>query len=212
MLLSKNVRVRLIEPVCPPDHVWPLLVNDARLYHVQGTLNTAAFILQAADALALARMIFDEHMSAEATLSRIEEQVLTRLVESLVGTLTPVCGEATHIYARDAAPHLRTFFEVLVEEPHPLRVGVGLARDAIDDAAPLIRPEQLLDVKVSLTAEIAEASIGACEMLYLRPGMIVPLGMPREGLDRLKCGDRVLALGTCGVRGDSRAFAVAKLA
>ena len=213
MLVGKPVRVRLMEPVCPESQVWNKLKYRARLFQMRGTVNTAAFVLQSADALTLARLVFGENSDGEERLSRIEEDVLARLLHALSPTLSPVCGRMTEILGLHAAAiDLLTFFEVLIEEPALLRLGIGLARDVTMDAAPLIRPEELLDVPVVLNAEVAAPEMDAVKLMGMRPGAVLPLFVPIEGSDRLMLGERIVALGTCGARGSSRAFAVTKRA
>ncbi|MBV9971909.1 MAG: FliM/FliN family flagellar motor switch protein [Candidatus Eremiobacteraeota bacterium] len=212
MALSKEVRVRLIEPACPEHHVWRLIKEDAHVYAVHGTLNTAAFVLRAPDAITLARMIFGESSPAGATLSPVEERVVARLIASLTETLTPLCGKTIRSYRGDPALDVRTFVEIVVEEPAQMQLGIALQHDAVVEAAPLVRPEHLLDLKLSLSAEVAGCPIDASRILRLQPGAVILFGPPKEGLDRLKCSGHVVALGTCGVRGDRRAFSVAQRA
>ncbi|MBV8727582.1 MAG: FliM/FliN family flagellar motor switch protein [Candidatus Eremiobacteraeota bacterium] len=213
MTVRKRVRVRLMEPTCPEPSVWTILTRGARLFEVRGTLNTAAFVLQKADALVLARMPFDEVTSGEEELSRLEEDVLARLLQSLASTLSPVCGDTTVITGlRDPVIDLVTFFEILVEEPAALRLGVGLTRDTIDSPAPLIRAEQLLDISVGLNAESASSAIDAATLSSLRPGTLLSFGVPVEGRDSLMLDGKPLAFGSCGQQGDRRAFSVTKRA
>ncbi len=212
MLVAKAVRVRLMEPVCPDPDLWPVLVNDARLYQVRGTLNTATFVLGSTDAIGLTRMLFGASEQTEDRLSRIEEHVLGRMIEALAATLAPVCGKTVEIAAPGRElPGWLTFLDVLIEEPVSLRLGIALTRDTFEAPAPLFRAEHLLDVRLHLTAQTRETEIDSSRLMRLEAGAVVPLGAQREGCDRLKMGDRTVAVGTCGAHGDSRAFSVSKL-
>jgi len=131
MLIGQPVRVHLLEPLVPDPAAWAIVTSGARLYQVRGTLNDAAFILRRTDALTLVRTVFGEGGGADTQeLSPIEEEVLRRLLRSLAATLTPVCGNAQEsVGLRSAAATFLTFFEVFVEEPATLRLGIALARE-----------------------------------------------------------------------------------
>ena len=209
MLVARAVSVRLLEPVSPEPQVWQILTTGARLYHVDGALNDAVFVLQTADALALAQTVFNDKAQGREHLSRIEEEVLMRLIRSLAGTLSPICGKTMGVKRLDdRMPDLITFFEILIEEPVPLRLGIAFARDTTAKPGPLIEPRRLLGVKLPLSACIEAEGITARDLLQLQPGSFVRLATGCEAKERLRLEGRTIAFGTCGVRGDKRAFSV----
>jgi len=211
VLIGKPVRVRLMEPLIPDPRAWAIIASQARLYEVRGALNNAAFILRGTDALALVHAIFGEGDGGAAqTLSPIEEEVLRRLLRSLAATLTPVCGSMQEVLgARNAAPSFLTFFEVLIEEPAAVRLGIAVARETLPDPGPTLRPEDLLDVELEATAEFASATLDAVRLFSLLPNGVVRLHTRLDAPSRLKIGGTAIALGQCGTRGERRAFSVA---
>src|SRR5581483_8029409 len=86
-LLLVPVEVRLFEAVIPSIEAWEAILQDALLFHVQGSLNEAAIVLRPRDACTLACAAFGEQMDAERALSPIEHEVIQRLLRSLAGTL-----------------------------------------------------------------------------------------------------------------------------
>jgi len=211
VLVAKPVRLRLMEPVCPEQAAWSALTRRAQLYEVRGALNTATFVLQIADAVALARLVFNESSAGDGRLSRIEEEVVGRVLRGLAAALGPLCGQTVEVVRLHDEPlEMLTFFEVLIEEPARLRLGLGLKRDAITERGPTLAPEALLEVKVRLIAQLATVRVDAKQLLALRPGSTIRLDGSEGAPHRLVLDGSTIAFGTCGARGERRAFAVGK--
>lgn len=208
-LLAVPVTLRLLEPAIPDARAWSEITAHAHLYRVRGTIADAAFVLRPRDALALAAAAFGEPILEKRALSPVEGEVLLRAVRALSGSLTAVCGrESSPVEPILDISGYVTYFELLVERPAPMRIGIALSRDPIAKASGALCIEHLLDVEIELSAQFASGAISAAAFLDLRQGMLVPMmtkiGMP--GL--LKAGGTVLARGECGTLSERNALIV----
>ena len=198
-VLCAPVSLRLLEPLVPDRAGWDAICGGALLFRSRGSAAEAAFVLRPADASALAFAAFGEPAAEPRALSPVENEVLLRAVRTLCGALAPVCGA-------DLAPLERildisgyaTYFELLIERPVPVRLGVALSRDPACLQGATLRLADLLDVEIELTAEFAGGYLPAAAFLDLRVGADVPM-MTRIGeAGLLKVDGLVLARGECG--------------
>lgn len=208
-LLASPVALRLLEPVIPNPQAWATITSDALLFGVRGPLCDAAFVLRRQDALALACAAFGEDPGPVRMLSPVENEVIARALRSIAGSLVPVCGRELSPVERilDIRDHL-TYFELLVEQPVPLRLGVALSRDPLVRTGAGLRIEDLLDVEVEVTVEFASGTMAAGEFLDLRQGTNVPMNTKTGGPGLLKLAGFVLARGECGALGERHAMIV----
>jgi flagellar motor switch/type III secretory pathway protein FliN len=134
---------------------------------------------------------------------------VVRALRGIAGSLAPVCG-------RDVSPLERildirgytTYFELLVERPMAMRIGVALLRDPVARGASTLPLELLGGVELEVSAEFACGTLSAAAFLDLRPGSIVPMKTRVGEPGLLKIGGAVLACGECGALGDRNAFIV----
>lgn len=199
-VLCAPVTLRLLEPLVPDRAGWDAICGGALLFRTRGSAAEAAFVLRPADASALAFAAFGEPPVEPRALSPVENEVLLRAVRMLCPALAPVCGPGLSPLERilDISGYA-TYFELLVERPVPVRLGVALSRDppCLQGAATL-RLADLLDVEIELTAELAGGYLPAAAFLDLRVGADVPM-MTRIGeAGLLKVDGLVLARGECG--------------
>lgn len=202
-LLAVPAELRLLEPRLPSPQAWAAIARDAQMVRVTGPLANAALVLRSPDAVALAAAGFGEERRGSQALSGIESEVIARLLRSLTGALSAVCGREL------SAPEpildisgYATYFELLVERPVRARIGVALSREpAAQAACATLRLEDLLDVEVDLRAEFARGFISAPTLLGLGPGSNVPMMTSVGGFGVLKADGMVLARGECGAIG-----------
>ena len=209
-LLRQPVTVRLLEPVVPDADAWALITCNALLYRVRGPLNDAMLILRPSDALALTGAVFGERSQELRPLSAIEEQVLARAVRSLASMLAPVCGAAETLVAErcDERAGLLSYFELLVDGPVAVRIGVALSRDPAQAVRSALRIEDLAEVEIELTAEFAAGEIEAGNLLLLQPNATLRMDTKVGAPAALKVAGRTLARGECGALGEHSAFVV----
>lgn len=208
-LLATASSVRLLEPVIPCEQAWAAIGADAQLYGMRGPLGDAALILRTRDALALAAAAFGEPPGDGRELSALERDVVSRALAALGACLSSVCG-------RDAAPFERvpdvrryvTYFEVLVERPVQLRLGVALSRDPVVRGSGRLGLDDLMDVEIELAVEFARGAIDAAEFLDVHSGVNVPLQTRIGEPALLTASGRILAQGECGTLGERNVLIV----
>jgi flagellar motor switch/type III secretory pathway protein FliN len=206
-LLATPVSLRLLEPVIPSPQAWKAICAGAQLFSVRGSACDAAFVLRPADATALAAAAFGEEAGGARSLSAVEQEVLLRALRGIAGSLAAVCG-------RDVTPLERildirgytTYFELLVEQPAALRIGVALSRDPAVRAGTTLRIEDLGRVEIEVSAQFAAGTLSAAAFLGLRPGTVVPMNTRVGEPGLLKAGGAVIARGECGARGERHAI------
>lgn len=197
------IALRLIAPVIPDRRAWQTLASQAHVYAVRGSVSEAAFVVRPDDALALAAGLFQEEGGhAGRSLSRLESEVLERALRRLAGALTPVCGtEPSRLERILDIRGFTTYFELLVSDPVRARIGVALSREPQANPIAQLRIEDLADVEIELTVELARGSIPAAHFLALGPASEVPMMTKMADPGLLKLGSAVLARGQCGVAG-----------
>ncbi len=204
-LFGTPASMRICEPIIPPAHTWPVIMRNAMLYRVRGSITDAALVLRATDAIAIASTIFGESPGAASTareLSRIERDVIDRTASAIAANLGAVCGAREGHSAERVGTigGFVTYFELLLEEPVTASIGIALSRDPAPE--PLVRLElgHLAGVGVVVCASLEIGSVQAGAIARLAPGSV--LSVQRSELSRcaLTASGRPLALGHCGVR------------
>lgn len=212
-LLGTPVTMRLCEPSIPSPDAWHLLVRNARLYRVRGTVSDAAIVLRAADATALSTALFGEsHCAGEAerALSPIECDVLDRMVNAIAANLAAVCGnrEGHQVERVGEIGGFVTYFELLIEEPATARIGIALSRDPSSDARGSLEVAHLARVEVTVLACAEIGSAQAAAVARLPVGAVIPMTAGAFTRCALTAHGRRLARGTCGVLNGNYAFCV----
>ena len=206
-VLASAVSVRLLEPVIPSPQAWAAICEGAQIFGVRGPVADAAFVLRPRDALALATAAFGEIPGDARALSPLENEVVSRALHAVAGSLAPVCGR--ELSAPERIVDIRgyvTYFEMLVERPVALRVGVALSRDPMPRSTGTLRIDELLDVQIELAVEFAHGSLSAAAFLDLGPGSNVPMQTRVGEPALLKLAGAVLARGECGALGERNAM------
>lgn len=101
-----------------------------------------------------------------------------------------------------------TYFEVLVERPASLRIGIALSRDPPSGTAGALRLEDLLDIPVEARVQFARGSIEAGALLDLGIGTIVPMMTRVHESGLLLLDETAVASGDCGANGQRAAMIV----
>ena len=208
-LLATPVNLRLFQPVIPDAAAWAAIAREAKLYRVRGSMTDAVFVLRPADALALAAAAFGEAVPQMRALSPLENEVVSRAMRSLSGSVAAVCGrEAAAVEPiLDIAGYV-TYFELVMERPVAARLGVALSRDPVSRGSGTLRIEDLQDVEIELSAEFAAGQVPAAAFLDLRPGRLVPMMTKIGTPGLLKAGGIVFANGECGTLKERNALIV----
>lgn len=211
-LLGAAVTLRLLEPTIPTPHGWRAILQSARCYRIRGTVADAAVVLRGDDAIAFATALFGESRAnaARRALSRIECDVLDRMVNALAANLTAVCGaRAGHSAERVAEiGDFITYFELLLEEPLVARVGIALSREPSVENGSCVGIAQLGGVSMSAQSSLDLGTAEAASIAGLEIGRVVRFEAGSLARCRLTLYGRTLASGTCGVRNGRYSLAV----
>ena len=210
-LFDGETTLTLCEPAIPPPHAWTAIARDARCFRVRGPLADAAFVLRPRDAVALATAAFGVTEAEERPLSTIERGVLERAVHALAGALTPACGVRGGPAALEPVAELAgftTYFELHVERPARMCLGIALSREPKAVPGPSLRIEDLMEVDVELRVGLSAGHVPAEQIAGLQLGAIVPITHEKALVGSLALAGTVLARGECGVRSGRYALAV----
>ncbi len=209
-VLGAPVSLRLFEPVLPDADGWAAIASDAKVWRLQGSVADAALVLRPLDAVALVGAVFAEAPDARRTISPIEERVVKRALRALGGTLAPVCGSA-NAGSLCTPTNLRgftTYFELLIEAPASLRIGIALSRDPENGVAPSFRTGQLAAINIDLRVQVGCGTFHAARLLQLRCGDTIELQTRIDGPSLLYAQKQVVARGECGVLRGRRVLAL----
>ena len=200
-LLSTAVELRVFAPVVPARDAWRRLYDGARLYRVRGTLGEAALVIGTDDALALAAIAFGEAPGRGRPASPIEREVVTRIVRALAGTLGALTGTCDGPPAEmpSEAAAFTTFFELALERPVPLRLGIATREPAPVPAGGL-RPADLAEVDLDLSVRLAPGCLAPIALRNLRPGACLPITTLAGETAELCARGRTIARGVGGAR------------
>lgn len=209
-LVAEPVAVRLLEPRIPAFETWTALLRDALLFGVSGPALDSAIVLRPRDALALAGLAFGETLAADRPLSSIERTVVTRAAQALAPALAAVCGfrETPRAEPLTGIAGFATYFEVLIERPASVRIGIALSRDPPSGTGGTLRIEDLLDVELEVRARFARGSIDAGTLLGLGIGSLVPMMTTVHEFGLLVVDETAVAAGDCGAIGQRAAMIV----
>jgi hypothetical protein len=205
-LCGTSVDLRLWPPAIPKPNAWPTLLQGAQLSTIRGSVCNAAIVLRPSDARSLAALLFGERTSCDTKsrgLSKLEAEITRRAVTHLMTALAPVCGDCKLETGEQAAAFV-TYFEMHLLEPIELCMGVALSREPAPTATRAIRPEHLKAAHVDVVVSIPLETRTGLEIAMLRPGETI---LAAEETAAVLCvGGRVVARGTCGVKGRRYAF------
>jgi flagellar motor switch protein FliM len=203
-ILSSPVEMRVSEPSIPALPAWPVIVKDAVLYRVRGSIADAAIVLRAADALSLVAALFGEGLPVdrERELSPIECDVLDRTVNAIAAHLVSVCGtrESRCVERVGAIEGYATYFELLIEEPVAARIGIALSRDPSSEPRGCVEVSHLAAVALTACVTFDLGVILSGAIAGLRPGSILTLRSQDLQRCSLHAHGRSVARGACGVR------------
>jgi len=100
------------------------------------------------------------------------------------------------------------YFEVLVEGAVTACIGIAVAREAPAVSAERLTLEDLLDVEVCASAEVASAPISVEHVLHFSPGQHVAFPTPLHGRAQLLVDGQIFSIGEGGLMGTQRAYHV----
>jgi hypothetical protein len=211
-LFGETVTLKLYEPIIPHAAAWSAIVRDAIVYRMRGARVDAAVIVRPEDAAGLAAAAFGEREVRTTALSALERTVLERIARAIAAQCGPICGTAGEL-AVDMQPDMRssrTFFELQVERPLRVRIGIALSRDPLPESQPGLGIDDLLELNVQLSVRVDVGRHRAAQIAALEPGSILPIPEGALRGTALLAG-RPVAVGECGVHGQHFALAIDRI-
>lgn len=210
-VFGTETHVKLLEPRIPSPQAWVAIARDARCFRLRGNACDAAIVLARRDIASLARAAFGEFDANDAPLSTVEASVFDRALASLAGAFAPACGfrgDPPAFEELQALHGFATYFDLVVERPVRLRLGVALSREPAPPVAGTLSPSQLLDVDLELTATLDACVLPARALTALHPGQFVPITDGTVLRGTLSLAGVPIARGECGVRSGRYAVAL----
>lgn len=195
-----EIDLRLWPPAIPQAQAWDVILHEASVYVVRGTLCDAAIVLRAKDAHALAALLFGEQStwSADGVLSPLETEITRRAVSALSSALSAVCGETALARSAGGIDAL-TYFELHVLEPVACCLGVALSREPQASTGARIDAACIGRAGVTLSVEMPLLDVLAARVAALQPGDVLPAATRAASL----CANGTrFARADCGVIGE----------
>lgn len=210
-LFAAPVELHVFEPSIPRLCAWPMLLRDALLYRIRGSVADAVVVLRPDDAAALAAALFGEPSSrANRPLSPFERDVLDRTIGMLAAHLGSVCGTRESLGAErvDRIERLATYFELSLLEPVVARIGIALTRDPSPQPQTRIEAAHLAEIPIATCVRFALGPVWGRAIAALAAGATLPVSPDELHRCTLVAFGRALARGTCGFAGGRRALRV----
>jgi flagellar motor switch/type III secretory pathway protein FliN len=213
-LLGERCELAIGEPAAIDRRSWEMLSRDAHCFLTSGRQTDTVLVLPPAAARTLVLRAFGEGepLAAPVALSTLELHAVERIAARCASAFDPLCAERRGVSQRvcaTAVPACVAYFDVRIVSPVAVEFGIGIVRDLPDPGPSGTFPASALaDVPVEVRAEFASGSLDVAALLTLRPGDVIALQTQVGSVAALKVGDRSLARGRVGVRGDRYSFEV----
>jgi flagellar motor switch/type III secretory pathway protein FliN len=205
-LFGERCELTIGEPAAIGPGAWETLSREAHCFLTCGRQTDIVLVVPNGHARTLVLRAFGEGEPLGAsTLSALELQAVERIAARCAAAFDPLCAERRGTSQRvdaGAVPACVAYFDVRVQVPVALEIGIGIVRE-LPDPGPTgtFSAAHLAHVPVELRAEFATGTIDVAALLRLAPGDVVRLESQVDGAARLKIGDRPFASGTAGVTG-----------
>jgi len=211
-LLGRDVDTEVVGPALPTADARRTLFEGALVYRVRGRNGDAFVALRSLDARRLAAAAFREDGPVEGfLLSSIERATIERILSALPPLCAPLCGPVRTVTPEQpdrAVADVRTYFEVRTLGAIRVALAFALAVDPAESVVATLALEDLREIEVDCSVEIACGSVGIASLAALTEGSVVPLNAPLDALGTLRACGVAIVRGTCGERNNRAAFVV----
>jgi hypothetical protein len=216
-LLGTRCELVLGEPAAIAADAWSALAHDAFLFLTRGRQTDIVLVLPRRDARRLVLRAFGEGDALpDEACSALELHAIERIAARCAATFDPLCAErtaASRAVAVHEIPRCVAYFDVRVQVPVCLEIGIGIVRDLPDaGAAGRVPLSALGEVTLRADAVFGNGTVSYAQAMALRPGLLLPLNVPLDAPARLRIAGRTLAYGACGARDGRTALRIAALA
>ena len=210
ILFGRSVTVRATEPTVVSARAAPVLYEDAIVMEVVGQDAVLHLLLRSKDARRIVAAAFHEQDVA-LDLSPIESEVIEKLLHEAGSLAAPICGPIVTICrrpARSVPERCESYFELLLEVPDVVRIGIALAADIAPRVTQRLSLRALRDVCVEVEAVFATGSVAASRLADLSLGEVLPLRSGLREPGALRIDGATIALGECGTLQGRHAFSI----
>jgi flagellar motor switch/type III secretory pathway protein FliN len=203
-LFGERCDVSIGEPAAIGPAAWDTLSREAHCFLTPGRQTDIVLVVPSRHARALVLRAFGESASPDASaLSALELHAVERIAARCAAAFDPLFAERTgpsQLVHPGAIPACVAYFDVRVQVPIPLEIGIGIVRE-LPEAGPAgtFAAALLAHVPVEIRAEFAAGTIDVATWLRLAPGDVVRLQTQVGAPAALKIGSRSIASGTAGV-------------
>jgi flagellar motor switch/type III secretory pathway protein FliN len=205
-LFGEHCELTIGEPAAIGPDAWNTLSREAHCFLTCGRQTDIVLVVPHGHARTLVLRAFGEGEPLGAsTLSTLELHAVERIAARCAAAFDPLCAErrgaSQRVDAR-AVPACVAYFDVRVQLPVALEIGIGIVRE-LPDPGPTgaFSAAHLARVPVEVRAEFARGTIDFATLLRLAPGDVVRLESQVDAATSLKIGGRAFASGTAGVAG-----------
>jgi flagellar motor switch/type III secretory pathway protein FliN len=212
-LLGERCELTIGEPAAIGPDAWATLSREALCFLTYGRQTDIVLVVSNDHARTLVLRAFGEgEVFGAPALSALELQAVERIAARCASAFDPLCAERRGTSQRVSAPALPTcvaYFDVRLQTPIAIEIGVGIVRE-LPDPGPAGRfpASHLACVPVDVRAEFASGTIDIATLLGLERGDIINLETQVGAAAALKIGDRYFASGSGGVSGGRYSFEV----
>jgi flagellar motor switch/type III secretory pathway protein FliN len=205
-LFGEHCELTIGEPAAIGPDAWNTLSREAHCFLTCGRQTDIVLVVPHGHARTLVLRAFGEGEPLGAsTLSTLELHAVERIAARCAAAFDPLCAERRGASQRvdvRAVPACVAYFDVRVQLPVALEIGIGIVRE-LPDPGPTgaFSAAHLAHVPVEVRAEFARGTIDFATLLRLAPGDVVRLESQVDAATSLKIGGRAFASGTAGVAG-----------
>jgi flagellar motor switch/type III secretory pathway protein FliN len=212
-LFGERCELTIGEPAAIGRAAWETLSREAHCFLTCGRQTDIVLVVSNSHARTLVLRAFGEgEASGAAALSVLELHAVERIAARCAAAFDPLCAERRGTPQRvafAAVPACVAYFDIRVQLPVALEIGIGIVRELPDPGpAGAFSAAGLAQVPVELQAEFATGTIDVATLLQLAPGDIVRFDSQVEAAANLKVGGRIYAGGVAGVSSGRYSFEV----
>jgi flagellar motor switch/type III secretory pathway protein FliN len=204
-VFGERCELAIGEPAAIGADAWGTLSREAHCFITFGRQTDIVLVVPERHARALVLRAFGEGDAPHAgALSALELQAVERIAARCAAAFDPLCAERhgpTQRVSAAAVPACVAYFDVRVQQPVRIEIGIGIVRDLPNPGpAGEFSAALLAHVCVNVRAEFAAGTIDVATLLGLAPGDVIRLATQVAQPATLKIAGRSIAYGAAGVR------------
>ena len=212
-LFGERCDVTIGEPQPVSGDAWRELTRSAHCYLTPGRQTDIVLVIARDDARTLvSHALGEDDATGYGACSVLELHAIERIASRCAAAFDPLCAERRgppRALKPGEIPSCVAFFDVRMQAPITISLGVGIVRD-LPDPGPsgTLRANALNGVPLEIRAEFASGTIDSSAFLGLRVGDLVRMDTKVGSVGALNCAGQRIAAGACGSIASRNAFVV----